>query len=283
MSAVTVRVPASISNLGPGFDCLGMALRLYNRITVERTVRKQPVAEVLDVAAKVFFKQARIRPFPFACRIQENVPRARGLGSSATVRIGLMCGLNGLAGDAVSRENLFRLCAELEGHPDNAAPACYGGFTVARSHSVQRFNVSPRLKCILLIPDHEIKTSAARKILPNRINRIAAVRSSGDACAITAAFVSRNYERLCGNFVDGFHQPFRTRLMPYLPKVIGAAERAGALGAFLSGSGSTIAALALENTDTISRRMVGAIGKLPAKTLVVAADNHGATLTQHKP
>jgi len=283
MSAVTVRVPASISNLGPGFDCLGMALRLYNLITVERMVRAQGVPQVLDAAAKVFFKQARIRPFGFSCVVRENVPRARGLGSSATVRVGLMHGLNRLAGDPVSRDLLFELCAELEGHPDNAAPACYGGFTVARSKQVQRFNVSPRLKCVVLIPDHEIKTSAARKILPNRIDRANAVRSSGDACAITAAFVSRNYQSLRGNFADAFHQPFRSRLMPYLPRVIAAAERAGALGAFLSGSGSSIAALTVDKSGEIARRMARALGRIPARTIVLSADNHGAAVTEHKP
>ena len=283
MSAVTVRVPASISNLGPGFDCLGMALRRYNLITVERMVRAQGVPQVLDAAAKVFFKQARIRPFGFSCVVRENVPRARGLGSSATVRVGLMHGLNRLAGDPVSRDLLFELCAELEGHPDNAAPACYGGFTVARSKQVQRFNVSPRLKCVVLIPDHEIKTSAARKILPNRIDRANAVRSSGDACAITAAFVSRNYQSLRGNFADAFHQPFRSRLMPYLPRVIAAAERAGALGAFLSGSGSSIAALTVDKSGEIARRMARALGRIPARTIVLSADNHGAAVTEHKP
>jgi len=283
MPAVTVRVPASISNLGPGFDCLGMALRLYNLITVERMRRAQGVPQILDAAAKIFFKQARIRPFGFSCVVRENVPRTRGLGSSATVRLGLIYGLNQLAGDPVSRDLLFELCAELEGHPDNAAPACYGGFTVARSKQVQHFNVSSRLKCILLVPDHEIKTSAARKILPNRIDRADAVRSCGDACAITAAFVSRNYQSLRGNFSDAFHQPFRSRLIPYLPRVIAAAEGRGALGAFLSGSGSSIAALTVDKSAEIARRMARAIGNVPARTIILSADNHGATVTEHKP
>src|SRR2546421_6526488 len=177
MSRVTIRVPASISNLGPGFDCLGMALRLYNLITVERMRRAQTLPQVLDAAATVFFKHAGMSRFAFSYSIRENVPRARGLGSSATVRLGLMHALNRLAGDPVSRDVLFQLCAELEGHPDNAAPACYGGFTVARRKLVQQFDVSPRLKCIVLIPDHEIKTSAARKIPPNRNARVDPVRS----------------------------------------------------------------------------------------------------------
>ena len=278
MHRVTVRVPASISNLGPGFDCLGMALRLYNLITVERMVRAQDVPQVLDAAAKVFFKQARIRPFGFSCVVRENVPRARGLGSSATVRVGLMHGLNRLAGDPVSRDLLFELCAELEGHPDNAAPAVFGGFTVAGSKNVQRFHVSPTLSFVLLIPDFEIKTTAARTILPSRIAHAATVESCANACAITAAFASGNYLNLRGAFRDQLHQPYRQKLIPFLQGVIAAAESAGALGAFLSGSGSTIAAVTLHSPKKIAEAMKRAAESTSARTVITGADNRGARL-----
>jgi homoserine kinase len=236
----------------------------------------------LDEAANIFFKRSRTRRFRFDCAVTDNVPRARGLGSSATVRLGVMFGLNRLAGDVMSRHLLFQCCAELEGHPDNAAPACLGGFTVARAALVQRFDVSPRLKCVVLIPDHEVKTSDARRILPQRIVRTNAVKSCGDACAITAAFVSREYAALRGNFNDQLHQPFRSKLVPYLNRVIASAERAGALGAFLSGSGSCIAALTLERPREIARAMVRGMDKGRARTMVLSADNHGAAITQHK-
>ena len=282
ISKVTVRVPASVSNLGPGFDCLGVALRLYNSFTASRSAERQRLPAVFDQAADIFFRRARIRPFAFSFSVTEKIPRARGLGSSATVRLGLLHALNRLAGDPLDRETLFRICAELEGHPDNAAPASYGGFTVARSHGVQHFDVSSRLKFVLIIPDHEVSTSAARKILPNRIERVNAVKSCGDACAITAAFVSRDYRMLKDNFGDAFHQPFRTKLVPYLPGVIAAAENAGALGAFLSGSGSTIAAITLESSDAIARSMRRAVGKTNSGAMVLSADNHGVRITQHK-
>ena len=94
------------------------------------------------------------------------------------------------------------MCAQLEGHPDNAAPASFGGFTVARAGNVQRFDVSPRLYFILLIPEFEIQTEKARKVLPAKVSRIGAVQSCGNACAITAAFASREYEKLRGAFAD---------------------------------------------------------------------------------
>ena len=241
MQQVTVRVPASTSNLGPGFDCLGVALRLYNVVTVARSAVMSE-GDLAREARRRFFKRAQIRPFSFTSMITDRVPRARGLGSSATVRAGLLLALNELAERPLSREALFQLCAEWEGHPDNAAPAFFGGFTVVQDRQVQRFDVSPRLRFILFIPELQIKTPAARRILPARIGLISAVTNSANACAITAAFASKNYAALSGAFIDQLHQPFRQKLIPFLPKVIAAAEKAGALGAFLSGSGSTIAA-----------------------------------------
>ena len=133
MQQVTVRVPASTSNLGPGYDCLGVALRLHNSVTLVRgkTPRSSHPRIVSD-AAERFFKQTRRRAFSFSCSIVEQIPRCRGLGSSATVRLGILLALNQLSGKPLDRLTLFRLCAELEGHPDNAAPATFGGFTVVQ-------------------------------------------------------------------------------------------------------------------------------------------------------
>jgi homoserine kinase len=174
--------------------------------------------------------------------------------------------------------SIFQLCAELEGHSDNAAPSSFGGFTVAREKNIQRFQVLPRLKFVLLIPDFEIQTSAARKILPARISRMDAIASAGNACAITAAFASRDYENLRGAFIDHFHQPLRARLIPFLPRVIAAAEKAGALGAFLSGSGSTICAVTLRDARKVAAAMLRAAKTTAARTITTTADNHGVRL-----
>ncbi len=201
MQQITVRVPASTSNLGPGFDCLGVALRIYNNVTVIRG-RNGPGARIVEEAAHLFFKRAGMKAFSFSSTISDDVPRTRGLGSSATVRAGVLLALNEMAGKPLDRLSIFQLCAQLEGHPDNAAPAIFGGFTVVRDRSVQRFEVARRLHFVLLIPDLEIKTSVARNILPARISRGDALQSVGNACAITAAFASGNYEALRGAFVD---------------------------------------------------------------------------------
>jgi homoserine kinase len=277
MEKVTIRIPASTSNLGPGFDCLGLALRIYNSITIIRAKERQCQEKIVASAGDLFFERAKRSRFAFSCSAVEQIPRCRGLGSSATIRLGVLHGLNELSGRPLDQLSIFRLCAELEGHPDNAAPSSFGGFTVARGKNVQRFEVS-RLKFVLLIPDFEIRTAAARTILPKKISRVAAAETAGNACAITAAFASRNYESLRGAFVDHLHQPFRQKLIPVLPRVIAAAEKAGALGAFLSGSGSTICAVTLRNTLKIATAMQSAARSTAAKTIVTTADNRGVQI-----
>ena len=277
LQKVTIRVPASTSNLGPGFDCLGVALRIYNSMTIGRAKDRQRQPKIVVQAADLFFKRAKRPKFPFSCAATEKIPRSRGLGSSATIRLGIVHGLNELSGEPLDRLSIFQLCAELEGHPDNAAPSSFGGFTVARGENVQRFQVSSRLKFILLIPDFEIQTWAARKILPEELPHSDAVMSTGNACAITAAFASGDYENLRGAFIDEFHQPFRARLIPFLPRVVAAAEKAGALGAFLSGSGSAICAVTLRNPKKVAAAMQRA-AKTRSQLIITSADNAGVQI-----
>jgi homoserine kinase len=147
---------------------------------------------------------------------------------------------------------------------------------------VQRFDVAPRLFFVLLIPDLEIETARARRILPSMISHIAAVENCANACALTAAFASGDYEKMRSTFSDNLHQPFRTKLIQFLPRVITAAERAGALGAFLSGSGSAIAAITLEAPEKIAAAMVRAAA-VPARAIITQADNRGAQVLPTRP
>jgi homoserine kinase len=144
----------------------------------------------------------------------------------------------------------------------------------------QRFPVSAMLKFVLLVPDFEVRTSEARALLPSRISREDAVESCGNACTITAAFASSRYENLRHAFRDHLHQPFRKKLVPFFDDVAAAAEEAGALGAFLSGSGSTIAAVTLTSADAVAKAMRAAAGDAQTETIVTAADNQGALLLQ---
>jgi homoserine kinase len=277
---VTVRVPASTSNLGPGFDCLGIALQIYNEITLAREPATKHTGLVSD-AATAFFSTTKRKRFDFSCTISGQVPIARGLGSSATIRVGVLHGLNELARSKLTRRHIFALAAELEQHPDNAAPATFGGFTVTRERQVLRFSIAPRLVFVLLIPEIEISTKKARAILPRVIARTDAVRSAGNAAALAAAFAGRAYETLRGNFWDALHQPYRRQLVPHLDDCIAAAEQAGALGAFLSGSGSAICAIALGNAKRIASAMRLA-SRSDARVIITRADNRGARIVSSK-
>ena len=277
MQQVTVRVPGSTSNLGPGFDCLGVALRLYNQITISRG-RAGKADQMVHAAADAFFAYARRKSFAFHCAITGDVPQSRGLGSSVTVRLGTIQALNELSQRPLQRQEIFALCARLEGHPDNAAPAAYGGFNVVRGEQRQTFSVSARLHFVLLLPNWEVATNEARRLLPVRVDRLHAVENCRNASAITAAFASREYAQLRGAFVDHLHQPFRKKLIPFLDNVIAAAESAGALGAFLSGSGSAICAITLHSPEKIARAMLRAAKGEGSSTIITSVDNRGSRI-----
>lgn len=289
-ASTTVRVPGTTSNLGSGFDTLGIALTLYNRITVspisiEEVRITSPISEdsrvgatsMLDQAADEFFRLTGQPSFGFEIAIRGDVPLARGLGSSVTARLGCVAALNRLAGDPLSKSALLDLVNGLEGHPDNATPAVHGGFTAAGlvrgSVRCIRFSVDARLKFVTLIPDFEISTPMARKLVPNQFSKQDTVHSLNRTALITAAFASGNYESLRGCFDDRIHQPYREALLPQLSSVVKSAEDAGAIGGWLSGSGSTIICITCRDPEPIGRAM---LSHLPtAQVKVLTADDSG--------
>lgn len=288
--AVTIRVPGSTSNLGPGFDTLGLALRLYNRVRVVRASAKgvkiiSPMNEnhrakttaMLAEAARLFFRRTHQRTFGIEVELTGEVPVARGLGASATARLGVVAALNEITKAGLSRQELLEMVTELEGHPDNASPAVFGGFTVSsilgREVRCLHFPVSPRLKFVTLIPRLEMSTEEARKLVPATFTKADAVHNLNRAALISAAFASGNYEQLRGLFEDRIHQPYREKLIPPLSRVIRAGEKAGAIGGWLSGSGSAIMCMTLEKTALVARAMQSQLPKSDMR--ILTADNYG--------
>lgn len=281
---IRIRVPGTTSNFGPGFDCLGAALQVYN------TVEIQPLSEGADAPAHPMVEQTKeefyswpetkaLSPIRFAWSISGDVPVSRGLGSSVTLRLGILEALNEAHGNPLTREQLFQACTKLEGHPDNAGPAVFGGFFVGGPNgSYFTFPLKEELKFILLVRALEVKTEACRKLLPNNIPRVAAVENVGNAASITAAFASGNYEALRGLFRDHLHQPYREVVNPGLFEILSAGEAAGALGGFLSGSGSCVACLTTgDQAETIGLAMQKACpDDKEAQIRIVAADNRGS-------
>lgn len=278
MPTVTYQVPATSANLGPGFDALGLAVSLHNQITV-RTATEGPTIPFFSAAALPFFQSAALSPFPFEVTVVGDVPQSRGLGSSVTVRLGLLLGLNDLAGGPLTAEEVLSLTIDLEGHPDNAVPALYGGFCVSNGHSHFRAEISPELRLVAVIPQRNLETTTAREVLPKRIDFAEAIENIQNASLITAAFVSGQYHHLQDHLRDRLHQPYRLELMPGASEAILAAERAGALGAYLSGAGSTLMALTTGNEEPIAEAMSHALEAAGEDTPAVhflEADNRGA-------
>ncbi len=294
-ASVTVRIPASTSNLGSGFDTLGLALELYNEVRVTRVARKgvrivaasagadrERARAMLSEAAGLLFGRSGKAAFGIEVILSGDVPAGRGLGASATARLGMVAALNQLAQAKLSRQQVLEIVTELEGHPDNASPAFFGGFTVSgfirNSVRCLSFPVSSRLRCVTLIPRFEINTEQARKLVPLTFSKADTVHSLNRAALITAALATGNYEALRGLFDDRVHQPYRERLIPQLSEVVRAGEKAGAIGGFLGGSGPAVICLTLDKPEAVAEAMHR---QLPdAEIRILTADSKGVAITR---
>jgi homoserine kinase len=288
--SVTIKIPCSTSNLGSGFDTLGLALALYNTVRVVRSdstgvslnlpgpaQQRESVLPMLIAAAGLFFERSGQQPFGIEVDLAGQVPAGRGLGASATARLGIIAALNHLTDNPLDSQQVLEVVTLLEHHPDNASPCLFGGFTVSgiigKIVRCLSFPVSEKLSFITLIPKFEINTQAARKLVPESFTKADTMHSLNRAALISAAFSSGNYDALKGLFDDRVHQPYREKLIPELSAVIAAGEQAGAIGGWLSGSGSAIMCMALGNRDDIASAMQS---KLPDSTLLILkADNAG--------
>ncbi len=277
-SQATVRVPATSANLGPGFDCFGVALQLTNELSIHKKDSPKKLPKMMEETANRFFSTVESDPFPFSVEITGDIPPSRGLGSSATVRLGILLALNELTNHPLATEQLYTLASDLEDHADNVAAALLGGFTIARPYQAPlRYELSSELQFVLLIPDFSVSTKSARSLLPNTISITDAATNAANAAVVAVAFATGKYELLRGAFHDRLHQPFREPLIPYLSEALGAAESSGALGGWLSGSGSTIIALA-ENKK-VSASVVEAFEQIAPSgsyCCVTQVDNLGA-------
>ena len=261
-----VKVPASTANLGPGFDTLGMALSLFNYVEMEETgtqgeliieVQGEGAASIaVDEknvtwqAAQAVFQVTGCYPTGLHIRLHNEIPAARGLGSSAAARVGGLIAANYLVGEPLVREQLLALAVGLEGHPDNAAPALMGGLVAAsfteRGLLYRRLEVPAGLQVIVAIPSYELSTQEAVRALPAMIPLRDAVFNLGQACLLITGFLTQDWPLIGQAMEDRIHQPYRAPLIPGLEEALKAARAAGALGAALSGAGPTVLALAIE-------------------------------------
>ena len=253
-----ITVPASSANLGAGFDALGLALTLYNRVWMEEA--EGCLIETTDGAAvplnesNMIYHTAKLlyarcgRPFRGLHIVQENnIPMTRGLGSSSACLVAGLLGANTLLGSPLSREDICDLAAELEGHPDNVAPALLGGLVTSvmdggRVHTVS-VPVTERIRFALFIPDFELKTEVARAALPVQVTREDAVYNLSRAALMTAALFSGRLDNLRVAVQDRLHQPYRFPMIPGAEQIFYTAYDLGAYGVAVSGAGPSLLAI----------------------------------------
>ena len=302
----TVEVPATTANLGAGYDCLGLALGITNRITlevrswsrgeIELTVDGEGSGELTADRENRFVRgvEAAMRlahgdlPEGVGWRVEmrNDIPLARGLGSSAAATVGGLVAANALLGGPLANHQLLRLATEIEGHPDNASAALLGGFTVAAATQdaveALRFDVPRDLRAVLFIPELRLSTGDMREVLPNVVPRADAVANLAAVAIGVAGLATRRHDLLRYLTVDRLHEPYRATYFPQLPRLIEAALDADAIGACLSGAGSTVIAFA-DSLATISRVEAGFLAAaadtdLPGRVLVVEPRNAGAAI-----
>ena len=288
-SSASVRVPATSANLGPGFDCLGMALDMWTTVTLARDGRPddRPLARMALHAARALFAAADLEPpHGYAATYEGSIPIARGLGASAVARVGGVLAANALAGKPFDRERLLLLATELEGHADNAAPALFGGLQVV-ARDRQRLThlgvpLPTGMKVVLLIPELRLPTQKSRKILPQSLSRTDAVRNASRTALLVAALSQGRFDLLDEATKDRLHQPARAKLFPAMFSIFEAAREAGAHCAYLSGGGSTICALCTDNEQGIADAMLEAARSrdVPAESLITAPTERGAELVE---
>ena len=273
------RVPASTANLGPGFDCLGLALGLYNTVnlTVAGTTEVSVFGEGIGAlplnqknlvlrAARRLAEWAGVRVPGWRLQQDNEIPLARGLGSSSAAIVGGLVAANELLRAEATPQDLLDLATELEGHPDNVAPALFGGLTVcarddAGVHCIA-FPPPAGLEVCVGIPATQISTEEARAALPDSYSREDTVHALSHASLTLAALVAGRYEVLRAAMRDRIHEPYRLALVSRLAEGIEAAENAGAQAAVLSGSGPSIAAFCTELDSKVEDAMLDAFGRI---------------------
>ena len=274
-NSVTVRVPATSANLGPGFDCLGMALDLWATIRLDasgRASNNDPMAAMALTAARRVFSECHLDP-PSGLNAVcvGDIPIARGLGASAVARVGGALAANEIAGGALSAEAVLALSTEV---------------SVLDGERVLHVGVPipAELRAVLFVPELRMPTKESRRLLPDHISRVDAVYNTGRAALMVSAVAAGRFDLLDAGTQDRLHQKRRSKLFPAMFPLFEAAKAAGAHCAYLSGGGSTICALATENEKGIADAMLEAARarETPGRTIITRPTASGAEVVETK-
>ena len=273
---IRVRVPATTANLGPGFDSLGLALDLYNEFSFEEI---ESGLEIIGCPEKynnpdnLVYRSLRAGLDRLGHEIsgiriglEAEIPESRGLGSSAACILGGVLGANKLAGSPLSREEVLALASEIEGHPDNIAPALVGGLVVSLVEGeevhYQHIEMAGGLKFMALIPDFTVSTREARQVLPETYSSQDSIFNIKRLALLLAGLVAGDFDLIGLGLEDRIHQPYRQGLINNYQDIREQAEELGALGVFISGAGPTIMAIVREEDQDFQPAMAAYLAGL---------------------
>jgi homoserine kinase len=301
VSCVTVTVPATTANLGPGFDCIGAALTLYNEFKFTRLDEGEVIISATGAEAEKvktdesnlvyqafvrFYQHLQQIPPSVKIEIQMDVPLARGLGSSATAIVGGLVGANLLAGEPLSQSEVMELAIAMEGHPDNVVPALLGGCRLAATNDtaweICEIPWHNHVVPVVAIPDFELSTKEARGVLPTQVSRADAIFNTAHLGLLLRGLETANSNWLKAALQDRLHQPYRKALILGYDAVNSAALATGAYGMVISGAGPTLLALTDELHSQAVATAMAAAWKQQGITAIVRSlslDTQGAFVT----
>ncbi|HCR43101.1 MAG TPA: homoserine kinase [Ruminococcaceae bacterium] len=294
---VHIKVPATSANLGSGFDSLGIALTLYNEVWMEESDTleisskdnvKVPTDEsnLIFSAAKCLYEKCGRTLKGLKIVQLNNIPMARGLGSSSACIVAGILGANRFLGRPLTRHDLINLAAEIEGHPDNTTPAIEGGLAASAIENKSVYSVSvpvsDKIRFALFIPPFELKTEKARSVLPQQYPRADAVYNLSRSALMVASLFSGRLENLRVAVQDKIHQPYRSGLIKNLDDVFRISYEMGSLGTYISGAGPTVVSLIkAEDAGLFSKYAPGRLKSKGAngwRIEILSTDSQGAAI-----
>lgn len=296
---VKVKVPATSANMGPGFDSIGVAVQLYNHLEVEPIEKgfeiiiqkEQSIAIPTDEKNLIYqtmqqFYQTLGKPMPAVRLTQsDDIPMARGLGSSAACIVAGLLAANTLAGNPYTKDDLAKMAAKIEGHPDNSNPAFFGsmvtGVLTEKSMEYVRLELPDDLLFAIIVPNFPVSTKSSRSVLPPHYDRQDVVYNVSRAALLVASILTGKYENLEVAMDDKIHQPYRKVLIPHMEEIFAHAKESGAIACYLSGAGSTLMAMVTkEHAEEFRNKMSTYLQTLPNdwQLTLLSADKEGATV-----
>lgn len=291
-----IKVPATSANLGPGFDTLGLAIKVYNTFIfskinkgIEIIIRDKNTGNIFEIPrgdnllyqSMKFLFDKNGKEFEGLRIIEEiDIPFARGMGSSATAVVAGLVAANILMDKPYSEKEIINFSVKIEGHPDNVLPALKGGFVInvmGDDLVYKKMAISNNLKIIMLIPDFQLKTEDLRNVLPDEIKYQDAIFNQSRTALLTACLYDNDWSKLRFAMEDRLHQDYRAELIPGFHTLLEVAYQYGALGVALSGAGPSLIAFCKQDGELIGQKMVAEFAKYKISSTYILSevDNKG--------